>query len=116
MGYIIRRYPPKNMKAWYGYRSVLSTRNLDMWHEANRDAAYISRRIGLVLLVTGLACALVFPRQTDWFYYITVGLVVAGTLYMVGFTEWRLSQTFDDDGNRRPPGEIPAPPLHKRSK
>ncbi|PSL46802.1 SdpI/YhfL family protein [Chitinophaga niastensis] len=100
MGYFIRRYPPKSTKSWYGYRSFLSTRNLEMWHAANKYAAYTSRRIGVILILTGVACALVFDRQTDWFLYITVGAVVAGTMYMVGDTEWQLSQHFDKDGNR----------------
>jgi hypothetical protein len=100
MGYGIRRYPPKSLKSWYGYRSFLSTRNLEMWHAGNKYAAYTSRRIGVILILIGVACALIFDRQTDWFLYITVGAVVAGTMYMVGDTEWQLSQHFDKDGNR----------------
>ncbi|WP_143305290.1 SdpI family protein [Chitinophaga vietnamensis] len=101
MGWFIKHYPPKSIKTWYGYRSVLSTRNPEMWQAANQDAAYISRRIGMVLIITGIICALLFNSQSDWFQYITIGAVIAGTLYMVGFTEWRLTQEFDDDGNKR---------------
>ncbi|HVI45984.1 MAG TPA: SdpI family protein [Chitinophaga sp.] len=103
MGNLIRLYPPKTTKSWYGYRSFLSTRNLEMWHTANQEAAYISRRIGVILILTGIICALVFDRQTDWFFYITVGAVVTGAMYMVGHTEWQLSQHFDDNGNRISP-------------
>jgi hypothetical protein len=71
-----------------------------MWHSANEYAAYISRRVGVILLLTGIACALIFDRQSDWFLYITVGAVVAGTMYMVGDTEWQLTQHFDKDGKR----------------
>ncbi|CAL1516948.1 SdpI family protein [Chitinophaga sp. MM2321] len=102
MGYFIRRFPPKSTKSWYGYRSFLSTRNPEMWHAANQEAAYMSRRVGLILILTGVACALIFDRQTDWFMYITIGAVVAGTMYMVGYTEWQLSQHFDNEGRERP--------------
>ncbi|MBC9930382.1 SdpI family protein [Chitinophaga qingshengii] len=92
MGYFIRRYPPESSKSWYGYRSALATRSPEMWQAANRHAAYISRRIGFILIPAGLACALFFDRQTDWFWYITVGAVVTGAMYMVGYTEWQLQQ------------------------
>ncbi|NSL88122.1 hypothetical protein ECE50_014840 [Chitinophaga sp. Mgbs1] len=101
MGYLVRRFPPKSIKSWYGYRSFLSTRNPEMWQVANQDAAYISRRIGFILILIGICCALLFDRQTDWFWYITVGAVVAGTMYMVGYTEWRLQQMFDEEGKRK---------------
>ncbi|WP_212002759.1 SdpI family protein [Chitinophaga sp. HK235] len=97
MGYFIRRYPPKSTKTWYGYRSVLSTQSPEMWHEANQDAAYISRRIGTILIPTGFACALFFEGQTDWFWYITVGSVIIAVMYMVGYTEWRLQQKINRD-------------------
>jgi hypothetical protein len=100
MGYVIHRFPPKSTKSWYGYRSFLSTKTPEMWHSANEYAAYISKRIGIILLATGVACALIFESQSDWFLYITVGAVVAGTMYMVGDTEWQLTRHFDKDGKR----------------
>ena len=100
MGYVIHRFPPKSTKSWYGYRSFLSTKTQEMWHSANEYAAYISKRVGIILLATGVACALIFESQSDWFLYITVGAVVAGTMYMVGDTEWQLTRHFDKDGKR----------------
>lgn len=100
MGFFIHRYPPKSTKSWYGYRSFLSTKTPEMWRSANEYAAYISRRIGVILILTGIACALLFDRQSDWFLYITIGAVVAGAMYMVGDTEWELTRHFDKDGNR----------------
>ncbi|HWV69379.1 SdpI family protein [Chitinophaga sp.] len=100
MGYFIHRFPPKSIKSWYGYRSVLSTKTPEMWRSANEYAAYISRRVGVVLILTGVACALIFESQSDWFWYITVGAVVAGTMYLVGDTEWELTRHFDKDGKR----------------
>jgi uncharacterized membrane protein len=101
MGFFIRRYPPRSMKTWYGYRSFYSTRNMDMWRAANEYAAYMSRRTGLILFVFGIACGLFFERQSELFYYVTVGPVIICVLYMVGYTEWRLGQEFDEEGNRR---------------
>lgn len=101
MGFFIRRYPPRSIKTWYGYRSFYSTRNLEMWRAANSYAAHISRRIGLILLVFGIACGIFFDRQSELFYYATIAPVVIGALYMAGHTEWMLGQDFDEEGNRR---------------
>jgi hypothetical protein len=100
-GYFIRRYPPRSMKTWYGYRSFYSTQNIDTWHAANGYAAHISRRIGLLLLPFGLLCALIFRTQTELFFYVTISPVVIGALYMVGYTEWKLGQDFDEEGKKR---------------
>lgn len=101
MGYFIRRFPPKSIKTWYGYRSFYSTQNIDTWNAANAHAAYISRKIGILLLVFGIICALFFPSQTELFFYVTISPVVVGALYMVGYTEWRLGQEFDEEGKKR---------------
>lgn len=111
MGYMIRRFPPKSIKTWYGYRSFYSTQNIDTWHAANAHAAYISRKIGILLLVFGIACAIFFSAQTELFFYITISPVVVGALYMVGYTEWRLGQEFDEEGKKREGVEnTPDPP------
>jgi uncharacterized membrane protein len=106
MGYLIRHYPPKSTKTWYGYRSFLSTRNQEMWDAANKDAAMVSRQVGFILVIIGICCALLFRRQSDWFMYITVGAVVAGVLYIAGCTEWMLANEFDEEGKRRLPPKL----------
>ncbi|MBV8255377.1 MAG: SdpI family protein [Chitinophaga sp.] len=106
MGYLIRRFPPKSIKTWYGYRTFLSTRNQEMWDAGNKDAAMVSRKVGFILILLGICCALFFERKSDWFMYITVGAVVAGALYIAGYTEWMLSNEFDEEGKRRIPPKL----------
>jgi uncharacterized membrane protein len=103
MGYFMRRYPPKSLKTWYGYRSFYSTQNIETWRAANTYASHISLRIGILLLVFGIACALFFEKQTELFFYVTISPVVIGALYMVGYTEWMLGQEFDEEGKKREP-------------
>ncbi|HEY8916735.1 MAG TPA: SdpI family protein [Chitinophaga sp.] len=105
MGYFIRRYPPKSLKTWYGYRSFYSTQNIETWRAANTYASHISRRIGILLFVFGIASALFFEKQTELFFYVTISPVVIGALYMVGYTEWMLGQEFDEEGNKRDPAD-----------
>lgn len=70
-----------------------------MWYAANIHAAYISRRLGTLLIIFGIACALFFTKQTEIFFYCTITPVIVGVLYLAGHTEWRLSQEFDEEGN-----------------
>ncbi|UYQ91550.1 SdpI family protein [Chitinophaga horti] len=102
MGFLIRRFPPKTTKTWYGYRTFLSTQNKEMWDSANQYAAWFSRRGGLILLAVGLAMGLIFETQTDIFLYLTIGPVIICALLMAGYTEWHLHETFDEEGHRRP--------------
>lgn len=101
MGLLIRRFPPKTTKTWYGYRTFLSTQNKEMWDSANQYAGYVSRRAGILLLPYGIVLALVFSRQSDIFLYLTIGPVIIAALLMAGLTEWYLHETFDEDGQRR---------------
>lgn len=101
MGHMIRRFPPRSMKAWYGYRTFSSTINQDTWNEGNRYAAYISRWLGWILLPFGLLMGWIFPRQSDLFLYLTITPVIIGALLLTGITEWHLLQLFDEDGAPR---------------
>ncbi|MGX5817465.1 SdpI family protein [Chitinophaga lutea] len=101
MGFLIRKFPPRSMKTWYGYRTFSSTVNEATWHEANQYAAYVSRRLGLVLIPYGLLLAFFFSEQTDLFLYLTVTPVIIAALLLTGLTEWHLLQVFNEDGERR---------------
>ena len=54
-----------------------------------------------MLFIFGVLCSLVFSAQTELFFYVTISPVVVGALYMVGYTEWRLGQEFDEEGKKR---------------
>lgn len=101
MGFFIKKMPPKSMKTFYGYRTDLSTRNKDMWDEANRYAALYSVKIGGILLPVGIIIGFIFKRQTNSFWLITVGIVIISAMLLLGNTEWHLNQTFDEEGNRK---------------
>lgn len=101
------------MNKWYGYRTYLSTKNQQMWDEANQYAAYLSRKMGGYLFLLGIAIGLAFPAQNDWFYYLSCGAVIICALLLVGLTEWHLSQNFDEQGNKK---NNHSPTLNKEEK
>ncbi|HUX84207.1 MAG TPA: SdpI family protein [Chitinophagaceae bacterium] len=91
------------MKAIFGYRTVLSTRNPETWREANLFAARFSIRIGIVLVPLGILMGILFRKPGQGFYMFTVGSVAIAALMLLGNTEWYLAQTFDDEGLRKYP-------------
>lgn len=101
MGFMIRKYPPRSMKTWYGYRTFSSTINQQTWDEANQYAAYVSRIMAYILIPFGLICGFVFKTQSDTFMYVTISPVIFCALLLTGLTEWHLLQVFDEDGERR---------------
>lgn len=101
MGYMIRKYPPRSMKRWYGYRTFSSTINQQTWDEANQYAAYISRIMGFILIPYGLLMGIVFKTQSDAFMYFSICPVIFCALLLTGWVEWHLLQVFDEDGERR---------------
>jgi uncharacterized membrane protein len=102
MGAYVVKFPPASTRAIFGYRTVLSTRNADTWREANLFAARFSLKIGMVLVPLGLLMGLFFKTAHQGFYMFTVGTVAVSALMLLGNTEWHLTQTFDDQGIRKP--------------
>ncbi|HVB03856.1 MAG TPA: SdpI family protein [Chitinophagaceae bacterium] len=101
MGTLIRKNPPASMKAVFGYRTVLSTRNADTWKEGNLYAAHFSLRLSAILIPLGIFIGLIFRSQTRLFFFITAASVAISALLLLGNTEWHLTRTFDEQGKRK---------------
>ncbi|TAN18291.1 MAG: SdpI family protein [Chitinophagaceae bacterium] len=101
MGSFTKVFPPKTRKNIYGYRSFLSTRNEDTWHEANQFATQHSLKIACVLIGIGLVIGFFFRTQSNWYYLFSVGTVIIAVLNLRGETEWYLSQHFEENGERK---------------
>ncbi|MHB1922650.1 MAG: SdpI family protein [Chitinophagaceae bacterium] len=101
MGRMILRFPPKNMKNIFGYRTYLSSRNEETWKEGNRYAARFSIKLALILIPIGLFLGFVFHHQDHFFYLLSVLPVIIAALMLLGYTEWHLSITFDKFGKKK---------------
>ena len=117
MGLLIRSFPPRSRRSFYGYLSYLSTRNQHTWDEANLFAGKHSLRIAAVLIPLGLLFGFLFSEQDNWYYLLTVATVVIAAMNLRGETEWHLSRRFDQEGRPRAlsPGEgIPSLPPRRQ--
>lgn len=56
-GYILKKYPPKSINWFYGYRTHRAMKGQDQWDFAQRLAGREMIRSGLLLAVLGLAGA-----------------------------------------------------------
>lgn len=113
MGGLIYFFPPKSRKKIYGYRSYLSTRTPETWKEANAFAGKHSMRIAYVLLGIGIVVGVLFKKQDNWYYLLSVGAVIIAALNLRGETEWHLSRLFEDDGSPKPPSAEEHPRKRK---
>lgn len=109
IGWLIITFPPKTRKKIYGYRSYLATRNEDTWKEANKFAGRHCVRLAYVLIGIGIVIGFIFSTQNNWYYLLSVGVVIIAVMNLRGETEWHLSQYFDEEGNRK----SSAIPSHK---
>lgn len=104
-GYLFYKRPPKNINAIAGYRTSMSTKNLDTWKFANYYFAKMWFYWGLILLLlTVLSMCFLLGKDTD-----TVGtyggiicfVQMVPMLAVIYPTERALRKTFDINGNRK---------------
>ncbi|QKJ28546.1 SdpI family protein [Mucilaginibacter mali] len=102
-GFIQKKYPPKKINNYYGYRMPSAMKNQETWDEANRFSTAYMIKAGMVLIVTGFLVTLLLycipmPQK---FKAVTLFLVIlaagmGSAISMIMATEKHLSKTFDD--------------------
>jgi uncharacterized membrane protein len=95
---VVKKFPPKKINHFYGYRTTRSMKNQKIWTAANTYANNLMLKVSVYSLVFPVFCYFIFP---DYNFIITV---IANTLLICSillFTEKHLSKNFDADGNPR---------------
>ena len=104
-GTIFIKKPPKNINAFYGYRTSMSMKNMDTWMFAHQHAGRIWLLTGIVTTIPSvIVMALVFHKEIDtigWTGGIIVLLQCAVMCLPLVFTERALKQNFDEYGMKR---------------
>lgn len=49
----MKRHPPKDMNAIYGYRTPRSMKNMELWKEGNRYSTELMLKQGYVIIIGG---------------------------------------------------------------
>jgi len=96
---VYRIFPPKKINWFYGYRTKLSMKNLDTWHEANRFASNLLLICSVAYLCFVMLCVLFIHDRERQMLISTIVLF----FYLFGIvfiTEWRLKKLFNESGKR----------------
>ncbi|MDC8005311.1 SdpI family protein [Aureisphaera galaxeae] len=93
---IFKRFPPKKINMYYGYRTTRSMRNETIWKAANEHSIEISIRYTLYSFFIPAMLYFLYPQ------YNLLGTIIGNTLLiLLAFfsTERYLSKHFDAMGN-----------------
>lgn len=89
----MRRHPPKDMNAVYGYRTPRSMKNIDLWHEGNRYGTELMIKQGSALMVGGGVIGITLGAWNPAIaIFATMGLMILLTIVMVIKVESRLKK------------------------
>lgn len=104
-GYVMRYYPPKQINAIYGYRTPMSTKNINTWNYAHAVCGKLWWRIGWWMLILSVVCQLPFIHSdTDTVGKLAAVLETVQCLFLIApifAVERALKKKFDKDGNER---------------
>lgn len=75
-GLLFKKYPPKEINWWYGYRTKLSMKNQEQWDFAQKLGAKNMIKYTSILFLTTLLGFVIDIKHTEW----SIGIVVASTI------------------------------------
>lgn len=104
-GYFMYKKPPKDINGVIGYRTPMSSKNMDTWKFAHDYCGRLWLKIGIILLVPSIIVQIPFANSDE----NTVGvltLIIEGVqlVFLIGSilpVERALKRTFDKNGKRR---------------
>ena len=104
-GITMYKHCPKQINHWVGYRTTLSTKNMDTWKFAHDYCGSLWWKIGLIMVVPSVIIHIPFYHSDAGVIGI-VGIVLLTIQFIVllisvFLTEFALKKTFNDDGTRR---------------
>ena len=78
-GWILRKYPPKTINHWYGYRTPASKMNQQRWDFAQKYSAGCAIETGLILILIGFMGTFIeVPEEKSvWLALVTTVFAVA---------------------------------------
>lgn len=72
-GFLMFKFPPKKINAWYGYRTTASMKNQERWRFAQTYAAKQMMKGGVVLMLLSLVGLAFEPNRDNHFI---IGLIL----------------------------------------
>jgi uncharacterized membrane protein len=83
IGLAFKLYPPKNINPWAGFRTRLAMSSQVLWDEANRYAALLYMKIGLLSIALGAIFFVLGLAEYFWVVYaVTILFSLVSILYV----------------------------------
>lgn len=96
VGFIMMKYPPKNINDFYGYRMPSVMKNQERWDFAQNFSAVKSLQLGVVLFAFSFLNPLIGISQLQS-CVIGIGIMILGCAYMVLVTEKAIKKNFPNE-------------------
>jgi len=94
-GYIQKKYPPKKINHFYGYRTSRSQKNQEIWDFAQQYSAHKMIKMGIITLVIS-ALAYVFDYRSEWEVWIAIFISILFPIAMIIEIEKKLKKQFPE--------------------
>ncbi|NQX77480.1 SdpI family protein [Gilvibacter sp.] len=95
LAWLFKKYPPKKINSFYGYRTPKSMKTQATWDFANQYSSLLMMQITLYSFVLPFLCYLFFPHLNILITLTGHSLLL---LLILVFTERELKARFDQDG------------------
>ena len=94
---LIMRFINQNAITGFGYKSKLSTKNIDTWNEGNRYCGSIIMIGSLICIILGLLLFFNKYDNMEIIFYINIAFMLLACI----FTEIHLRKIFEKDGSKK---------------
>lgn len=100
VGLIIKLFPPKSINSLYGYRTILSMKNLETWRKGNEISSNLLIKGTLILILVKLICILFIPELAVFNTIIFLVGFLTAPILCVFLTQNKLKKIFNADGHK----------------
>ncbi|MDT0293800.1 SdpI family protein [Mesonia ostreae] len=92
LGWVLYKYPPKEINSLYGYRTSKSMKSQEAWDFAQQYSGKLMVKTGAFLLVVGVLGAYLIPISFIWEIFVAIFAFSIAILALFYFTESELDQ------------------------
>jgi uncharacterized membrane protein len=96
-GFLLWRFPPKNINSLYGYRTKSSMKNQARWDFSQQFSANEMIKWGVVMLLSSIL-GLVTHLSESLGTILGIGLLILATITLLIRTERAIKERFGEDG------------------
>jgi len=99
IGLLMKKYPPKKINFFYGYRTSRSMKSQATWDFAHKRFSQIWIPLGFVVALVSGAVMFAFKRHCEIASEIMLFIQIAIILFTIFPVEKALKENFDENGN-----------------